>query len=108
MSDDVDLDVVLEDLLTDANKWDDVGGVVGEAHSIATGVELCPDMVTDGLSYAQGFQGQYNELAGEATSFLNGGVSAISGIASRLRDTHDAYELAESDATNESVAADWA
>ncbi|MFN3867344.1 MAG: hypothetical protein ACK4MD_11635 [Demequina sp.] len=107
MADD-DHDVVPDDLLTDERKWRDISEVVEQAHTIATGLESMPDYVTDGLSYAMGFQGQYGRLASQAVTYVGGGVEAMRDIADRLRATHDEYVQSEDDAAQESLSAEWA
>ena len=102
-----DHEVVLEDLLTDEAKWRAISDVVEEAHQIAQGVGVMPDFVTDGLSYAMGFQDQYQKLAGQTVTFIGDGVIAMRDIADRLRETHNEYESSENDAEQESVSAEW-
>lgn len=108
MSGDADHQVNLDDLLTDEAKWRDIADVAEEARVIAAGVETMPNFVTDGLSYAMGFQDQYNELAGDAVSYLTDGVATLVDIADRLRATHEEYLSSEDDAEYESVSAEWA
>ncbi|MFV0286224.1 MAG: hypothetical protein ACK5IM_07530 [Demequina sp.] len=102
-TDDVDLD----DLLTDEAKWRAIADVAEGAYTTATALSPLPFMVTDGLSYAQGFKTQYDELASAAATYIADGVTAMRDIADRLHDTHDEYSASESDATDESVEAEW-
>src|SRR5690554_2115522 len=100
-----DHEVDLDDLKTDESKWRAIGDVVEEAHGVAQGVGTMPDFVTDGLSYAMGFQGQYQKLAGQTVDYINAGHLAMDDIADRLNDTHREYESSEYDAEMESVSA---
>ncbi len=103
-----DHDVNLDDLLTDEAKWRDIAEVAEEARVIASGVEKMPDYVTDGLSYAAGFQTQYDEIAGGAVKYLTDGVATLADVADRLRATYDTYVGSEDDAESEAVNAEWA
>lgn len=107
MSGDDDHEVNLDDLLVDERKWRDIADVVDGARATGEGVATLPDYVTDGLSYAMGFQGQYNRLADHTVTYLADGVTAMNDIADRLRSTHDEYVTSEDDAAQESVDAEW-
>lgn len=102
-----DHEVVLEDLLVDEAKWRAISDVMQEAHTTAQGVEVLPDFVTDGLSYAMGFQDQYQKLASQTVTFIGDGVIAMRDIADRLHETHNEYESSEYDAEQESAGAEW-
>lgn len=102
-----DHDVNLEDLLADERKWRDIAEVADGARATGAGVAELPDYVTDGLSYALGFQSQYNKLADQTVTYLADGVTAMNDIADRLRATHDEYVTSEDDAAQESASAEW-
>lgn len=91
MSDELDFSVVLDDFVTDAGKWREIGTVVDGARSTAAGVETVPMMVTDGISYAAGFRDQYNTLASWTVGYLQNGRDAIEEIAVALEDTRTEY-----------------
>lgn len=107
MPDDLDLAVVIEDLATDAAKWREIADVVTEAVVLGRAIESVPNMVTDGLSYAAGFQGQYDELASGAVKYIEDGATAMNSVADRLDATREEYLESEDDATAESVDAEW-
>ncbi len=108
MTDDQNLRVLLEDLSTDAAKWRAIADALAQAHATGAGVQSAPDMVTDGISYAAGFQEQYNTLGPRAVGYIAEGETAMRGVADRLDATRREYEASEDYALGELSTAERA
>jgi hypothetical protein len=91
---DLDYAVLVDDLTSDADQWDRVSTVVGEAATIADGLEL-EDFATDGISLALGFAAQYNVAVRQTAEYIRTGQTTMADIADRLRTTRDLYAAAE-------------
>lgn len=91
MSDELDFSVVLDDFKKDADKWRAINEVVGTSQATAATVQVLPDYVTDGISYAAGFKTQYDALATRTADYLADGHTALESIAVKLEDTRTQY-----------------
>ncbi|MGV8884270.1 MAG: type VII secretion target [Microbacteriaceae bacterium] len=90
----LDYSVLIDDLTSDAEQWDKVAAVVGEAQTIAASLEL-EDFATDGISFGLGFQTQYNNAQEHIASYILAGQTTMTEIATKLRTTRDLYAEAE-------------
>ncbi|MFV0374456.1 hypothetical protein [Microbacterium sp.] len=104
---DTEVEVVLEDFDVDEASWRAIADVFAEAVGLATPIANIPLLVTDGVAFAAGFKGQYEDLAGWLVTHLNDGVNALNDIADRLDETQQEYAAANDYSEEELAAAEW-
>ncbi|GAA3594723.1 hypothetical protein GCM10022198_18190 [Klugiella xanthotipulae] len=92
---DLDFSVLLEDLTKDGNRWEQMGAdLAGTYQKVLT---LCAlgTHVLDGVSFAQGFKGSYDQHYQEYLTFFQEGVTYLVSLKLKLDSTRAAYEASD-------------
>jgi hypothetical protein len=84
-----DVNIVISDLRTDADWWDQISQAMNDALKIMNDRCVLPYATFDGISAGLGADDSYEDTHEQMTTLLSGGVTETASIATNLRATAD-------------------
>lgn len=90
-----DLVMCPEDLEADANHWDEIAGVIGDAVGVIMNDTMLTSDVIDGISKTFGFKVAYDAAREQVFSFLCDGKFYLGSIGPTLREICTSFEATD-------------